>query len=151
MTNWKAILLALPFTMACLDEGLEEDKDAAGSEDSSGDDSSGDDSSGGGSTTDPIEAAAVGFELVAGWDQAAGALVGWTLDDGTTQEPYVVITLASLEYFNGGYDASQTCELYANFVVDETAELLQAEIFNWDTGVGSSGTAVAPWENASFE
>ena len=152
MNNWKFLVLSLPLAVACGDKEIEDDTNTTeASSEPSSEASSEPGAEPSVEEPDLIEAAAVGFELFTGWNQETGELVGWLLDDGSVQDPYVVITLASIEYFNGGYDASETCEMYASFTVDETADVLESEIFNWDAGAGSSGTAVAPWANASFQ
>jgi len=102
-------------------------------------------------TINYIEPVAVGFELYTGWNQQTGELLGWMLDDGSEQSPYVVITLASADYFYGTDPLESTCQLYAEFVIDPLADLLKAEGYNWPGGPGSSGQSVALWSNASYE
>lgn len=152
MNNWKLLVLALPLAAACGDKEIESEPSAEASSEPSAEASSEPGSEPSVEEPDLVEAVAVGFELFSGWNQDTNELLGWQLDDGTIQDPYVLITLATMDYFSSGSDATvETCELFATFSVDETAGLLDAELFNWNTGVGGSGDVVAPWENASFQ
>ncbi len=64
---------------------------------------------------DPI---AVGFEYVGGYNADDVSLTGWTWSDGTLQDPYVVVTLAELDFFSTG-DEGTYCELYYSFTHEE--------------------------------
>jgi hypothetical protein len=71
------------------------------------------------------------------------------------ESPYVVITLATMDFFSMGSESTdadrnaEICEMYAYFVSLPADPALTANIFDYDSGVGSSGVAVAPW--ASYE
>jgi hypothetical protein len=143
MKNWKiALFIGVPLLISCGDKSLDDldTTDNDGNTDSAE------------PTVPLIEAAAVGFELRTAWDQSTGDLLGWKLSDGSIQDPYVLITLASADYFQSGSDASvETCELFASFEIDETASTFTAEAYNWPNGPGGSGNAAAIWTNASYE
>ena len=158
MNRNMALLFGIPFAYGCSgDKPIESTKDPIetpvyngyeggdqGNNSSNNDDDDDDD-------RNYIQPVAVGFELVAGWDQNTGELLGWTLSDGSVQEPYVTITLASVDYFYGDDPVDSTCQFYAYFMVDELAPPISAELYNWPGGPGGTGEAVALWQNGSFE
>ena len=150
------------FAFACVEKDVtpeeNEDNDTTDTDTSDTDDTS--------DTSDPvdpgaslIEPVAVGFELIAGWDEANDTLIGWMVDDGeggmVEEQPYVIVTLATMDYFGLGSDATdedraaESCEMYAYFTSLPADPAITTNLFNYDTGVGSSGTIVAPW--ASYE
>ncbi len=99
---------------------------------------------------DPLEVAAIGWELKAGWNQELNQLEGWLNPDinGTNggqpwgSVPYVLVTLANLEYFQGAPgstpDPDNYCEVLAFFDYIATSQV--GEEFNYDSGFGGTGT-----------
>lgn len=68
-----------------------------------------------------FEPAAIGFEYVGGWDVDDG-LVNYYSTDGTELPPYVLVTLATVDYFGADSDETriaESCEIVAAFQHEE--------------------------------
>ena len=106
-------------------------------------------------TFEYLEPAAIGIEYVGIWDQAGDSLNRFVYPDvdgsnggeGTPVYDYVVITLASLEYFTQATtDAEreyQSCEMVA-YYFSAPADFESHE-FDWDAGYGSTGNVMSTW------
>ncbi len=128
-------LLALTLALvACGDEDIKSDDTGdsdggvgAGVGGGAGDDGADGGSGGGGSYFTPV---AIGLELWSGYNGAAGdrEIDSWTVEtsDGDVEEnPYVIVTLADLEYFSLGSEDrdGHYCEMYYQFVFDPNPDL----------------------------
>lgn len=104
---------------------------------------------------DYLEVAALGFEYKGGWNEEAQLLENFLYTDsnGDIQAagPYVLVTLASLEYFSMTSDEpgfeNEYCEFIASFY-RAPADFKGTE-FDWDAGKGGTGLELETW--GSFE
>lgn len=144
------LLLAL---MAC--DRTEKDTDSYIPPDNNTDDSSATDDSG--KESDPpvgdyLEVAALGFEFTGIWNQDLHFLDNYIYEDsnGDLQAtiPYVLVTLASLDYFSMTSDdpgfEDEYCEYVAIFRWQEAD--FKGQEFDWDAGKGGTGLELETWD-----
>ena len=160
MNSWKLLALTLPLAFACGDKEIEDDTNPEASSEPSSETDSDTDSDDTGSDDDdevePLVPAAIGFEFSGIWNEAgndgAGSLEPYLFPDlGNTNggedlilSEIVLVTLASVEYFSLGSDATdaqrenETCTIYAWF--DNAPANLLADDYDWDEGDGGTET-----------
>jgi hypothetical protein len=104
---------------------------------------------------------AIGLEWSGIWDEANNALLEsyvmpdlFDENDGEAQAYYatVTLTLATMDYFGASSDAEQEgeyCTMWGWFVSETFGEPMAVDMnvqeFNWETGVGGTGTLVEEW------
>ena len=106
-------------------------------------------------TFEYLEPTAIGLEYIGVWDQAGDSLNKFVYPDvdgsnggvGTPMYDYVVITLASLEYFTQATTDEereyQSCEMLAYYF--SAPSDFESHEFDWDAGYGSTGNVMPTW------
>jgi len=106
-----------------------------------------------------LEPAAIGIEYVGLWDEAGDSLNSYIFPDidgtnggvGSASTDFLVITLASLEYFTQATTeeerAYESCEMLAYYY--NAPSEYESHEFDWDAGYGSTGNVMSTW--SSFE
>ena len=105
----------------------------------------------------PFTPVAIGLEWRGIWDEANDALLESyvSTDENGEKAAYysiVTMTLATMDYFGATSDAEREgeyCTMYGYFVSETGGEPVPADLnvqeFDWEAGVGGSGTLVEEW------